>query len=397
MNGRATRDPVMKVAVVVWFLVLTGVVVKALLRPHAQSVFTNYWKAGAHWLQGETLYSSGSAFLYPPIAAAWFAPFALLPLVVGAILWRVLTTTAFFWATWTGARRILAETPRAIGWGMLALVPLALGNINNGQAGILVAALMVFSLGAVADERWQLVAVAMAVAAAFKIYPLALGLLLVVFYPRQLLWRLIVWVAGLFALSLVLQHPAYALAQYQEWFAHLGGDERRLAETYGTWRDAWLILRVASVPMTPTGWLVLQALMGLAAAALCFWGRRSGWGRERCLFAALSLSSVWMTLFGPATESSTYVLLAPAVTWGLVTIWATAHANWLRAGMTLAYGLLVGANMINSWISPTRYVHLVHLVQPVGALVFLITAMAWLSFDSIWEKSEQNEGRSVTA
>ena len=394
MNAKITRDPVMRVATVVWLLVLTGVVAKTILRPHAQSVFTVYWKAGAHWLHGETLYSSGSGFLYPPIAAAWFAPFALLPLVLGAIIWRVLTTTAFFWATWAGARRILVEAPRAIGWGMLALVPLAIGNINNGQAGILVAALMVFSLCAVADGRWQLVAAAGAVAGAFKIYPLALPLLLVVFYPRQLLWRLGVWLAGLFALSLVLQDPAYAFSQYQEWLAHLGGDERRLAETYGTWRDAWLMLRVARVPITPPGWAVLQATMGAAAAAFCFWGRRSGWKRRRCLLAALCLSSVWMTLFGPATESSTYILLAPAVTWGLVVAWAIPHATWLRAGMTVAFGLLGGANAINAWISPVRSVHLVHLVQPLAALVFLITAVAWLCADFLWADSEDRGAES---
>ena len=173
-----------------------------------------------------------------------------------------------------------------------------------------------------------------AIATIFKLYPIALALLLAALYPDKLSWRLALWLAALFLLTFLLQHRSYVLTQYGQWLGQLAHDDRRLKGAYGTWRDAWLLLRLARVPMTMLAWTALQLATGVLAAGFCVWGQRSGWNVRRCLAAAFCLASAWMTLFGPATEASTYIILAPAVIFGLITSWSSPHPAWLRTGMS---------------------------------------------------------------
>lgn len=391
-NWRAAwkRERVLRLAVYAWTLAFLGVLVLAAIRPNEHSVFTDYWLAGGRWLLGERLYPYGNKFLYSPLAAAWFAAFAFMPLALSGVVWRILNVLAYSCAIGLGARAFWNEegAARSLGYGMLALLPLSLSEWSNGQAGVLVAALIILSLVAAGDGRWQLVAAAIALSTALKIYPLALGLLLAVFYPRPLSWRLLVWLAGLFLLSLFLQHPRYAFAQYHNWLGRLGKDERRLAGPYGTWRDAWLLLRMIGVPLRIGAWSILQTATGLGAASFCVWGRRARWSKERSLIAVLVLGSVWMTLFGPATEAATYILLAPAVTFALITSCRQSSPVWLRAGMTTSYGMLLFADVCNSWIRPKHAVDLVHAIQPLAAVIFLLSAIAWLLADARWPASK---------
>ena len=77
-----------------WVLTLVVISLHAGINPGAHSVFIDYWNAGARWIRGEYLYPHRNQFLYSPLAAAWFAPFALLPQALGGILWRLLSAIA---------------------------------------------------------------------------------------------------------------------------------------------------------------------------------------------------------------------------------------------------------------------------------------------------------------
>jgi Glycosyltransferase family 87 len=371
-----------------WVLTLVVICLHAGINPGRHSVFTNYRDAGARWIRGEYLYlyPYSNQFLYSPLAAALFAPFALLPQALGGILWRLISAIALILGArmsarmaWPGAGGI-----RWAAWGLAALLPLSLSDLNNGQAGVLVTAFLLFGIVFCANGRWQITSACFAIATIFKLYPIALALLLAALYPGKLSWRLALWLAALFLLTFLLQHRSYVLTQYQEWFGQLAHDDRRLKGAYGTWRDAWLLLRLARVPMTLLGWTALQLVAGVLAAAFCVWGQRSGWNGRRCLAAAFWLASAWMTLFGPATEASTYIILAPAVIFGLITSWSSPHPAWLRTGMSCTYGLLVAADILNSWFHPATHVVYVHAVQPFTALIFVGLFLVWLSSDRLW-------------
>jgi len=371
-----------------WILTLVVICLHAGINPGKHSVFTNYWHAGARWIRGEYLYlyPYSKQFLYSPLAAACFAPFALLPQALGGILWRLLSAIALILGARMSGRMAWPGTGgvRLAAWGLAALLPLSLSNLNNGQAGVLVTAFLLFGIVFCASGQWQITAACFAIATILKLYPIALALLLVALYPGKLSWRLALWLVGLFLLTFLLQQRSYVLTQYQEWFAQLAHDKRRLQGAYGTWRDAWLLLRLARVPMTILAWTTLQLVAGVLAAAFCVWGQRAGWNSRRCLAAAFCLASVWMTLFGPATEAATYIILAPAVIFGLITSWSSLHPLWLRTGMSSTYGLLIAADILNSWFHPATHVVYVHAVQPFAALIFVGLVLVWLSSSRLW-------------
>jgi len=127
-----------------WVLTLVVICLHAGINPGRHSVFTNYRDAGGRWIRGEYLYlyPYSKQFLYSPLAAALFAPFALLPQALGGILWRLISAIALILGVrmsarmaWPGAGGI-----RWTAWGLAALLPLSLSDLNNGQAGVLVTA-----------------------------------------------------------------------------------------------------------------------------------------------------------------------------------------------------------------------------------------------------------------
>ena len=61
-----------------------------------RTVTPYYWQAGARWLAGQAaLWNQGYGFIYPPHAAITFAPFALLPLTIADLFWRLVTIATY--------------------------------------------------------------------------------------------------------------------------------------------------------------------------------------------------------------------------------------------------------------------------------------------------------------
>src|SRR5262249_18562604 len=55
----------------------------------------------------------------------------------------------------------------------------------------------------------------------------------------------------------------------------------------------------------------------------------------------LGLGCCWMTVFGPASESATYLLLAPSLAWALLEVWTAGRSPWARGWLAVSFGLLV--------------------------------------------------------
>jgi len=348
-----------------WLAVVAGVAVHAGLKPHSNTLYKVFHSGGARWLAGENLYPHVDEYIYSPFAAAFFAPFALLPDGVAGVLWRLICIAACA----GGIAAWLRPVPRELAvraW--LLILPLSAGDFFNGQANPLMIGLLMLAILACRRERWFLAALCVAICTYFKVYPLAMGLLLCVLHPRKFPLRLVLAIALLFGLSLVLQHPAYAWAQYVNWVHSLPRDPRRTLNYFGTYRDFWLILRVLRVPINVQGWAVLQAASGAALALYLFLLRRRGLSPELLDLLLLALGTCWMLLFGPATESSTYMILAPSL--------ALVMLRWLddRKYLPFAaigYAFLIASQMITSWAHLHQSAY-THLIQPVGTLIFVI-------------------------
>jgi hypothetical protein len=338
-----------RLALLLWGLVLLAISLRVLLSPRANSVYPIFAAAGQAWLNGEDLYLDEAErggldqYRYSPAVAAVFAPLSLLPERLAGVLWRLLNAAAYLgaFAWWCSAAlpggASLSAGRRAALW--LLLLPLSVGSLNNGQSNPLVTGLMLAAAAGCVRQRWNLAAACMAAACLFKVYPIAVGLLLVVVYPRQLGVRLLVTLATGLLLPLLLQQPEYVARQYQQWLQVLSVEDRKAEPLTNCYRDLWLLLRVAGVPPGRGVYVAIQLAGAAAVAAACLLAGRAGWPRRSLLLLVLALGVCWILLLGPATESCTYILAAPVLAWAVLQAGAGTVARWPRwltlAGFTL--------------------------------------------------------------
>ena len=283
-----------------------------------QDLFPVYQNAGQSWLIGHDLYHEAKFdYRYSPLFAAAITPISILPLKIGSILWRLISIGiflgSFYWASRQGIpnKFASAEIPLLF----LLLLPLALGNLNNGQANLLVIGVLLASIAAIVQQRWMLAAVCLALSVTIKVYPLVVCLLLVLIYPRQLSWRFALCITLAIVLPFAMQRTDYVMRQYSDWFAYLRTEDRTSRSISEWYSDLRLLLRLWSVALSPRVYLLIQILAGALIAVFAVMGRLQSWPAPRLLAWVLSVSGCWMLLLGPATESSTYVLIAPATVW----------------------------------------------------------------------------------
>jgi hypothetical protein len=367
-------------AAVLWAALVVSVCARGALQPHKRNLYFTWWTAAGDWVQGADLYRPYFAppldqFRYSPPVAALLAPWHWLPEGVGNVLWRLLNAGALLGglAWWLRAGAPAATTPGQRAAVSLLVLPLALGSLNNGQPNPLLTGLLLGSVAGVAGGRWWAAAGCAALAAALKVYPLALGLLLAVAYPRRFGLRLAAALALLAALPYLCQEPGYVTRQYALWYERLrpADEHRRHWPDEIAYRDLWLLLRVWGVPLAGSAYQAVQLAAAAGCAAVVAALRWRGRPASQVGLAALTLGSAWMMLLGPATESCTYVVLAPALGWWLVRAHQAAaggRAPWAREALGLSAGLLGLCVLVGLSPNVTRF-HGLGL-HPLAALVF---------------------------
>jgi alpha-1,2-mannosyltransferase len=373
--------------ITLWAVLIIGVLIRSLLKPMSGTVFPIFHTAGEHWLHNQDLYG-GHDYLYSPLVAALFSPLALLPLWLANLLWRTTVVAAYLVAVrmWLryGTSRIPAKNHAAV---FLILLPLSIGSINNAQSNPLVIALVMFALIATRASRWALAALCIAVVTYLKIYPLAAGLLLAVLFPRQFTWRLGVALLALGALSFVLQKPSYVLDQYHSWVTTRSVDERHY-DVMNRPRDLWTLLYACGIELNLRLYFFVQLLGGACIAALCLFGRVKKWGTDRLLTIIFTLVPCWMLLLGPATESSTYIVLAPAIALVAVEAFSRPFPQWMRALAATALTILIGGAAFIAFGRRRRELWTMS-IQQIGAVLFVVLVLAWVFRDSLWRDTEE--------
>ena len=374
------------VVIGLWVAVLLGICIRIGLISHSHDVFVTYYDAGRKWIASQPLYSYTRGFVYSPLIAAFFVLFAWLPLSLGAVLWRLLDAAVFIGAIFWWLKAEIHDRIRASSYWLafLLILPLSLGNFNNGQINPLIIGLLMIAMLAARYRQWTLSAICVGICAYLKIYPLSVGLLLVLVYPRKLGWRIALTLILMGALPFILQRPAYVFEQYQRWFAFRAADDRRLNMDIAP-RDFAMILRVLHINLSAGAFLMVQILAGAGAAVVCVIGRIRKWSEERLLICIFTLGTCWMLLFGPATEDATYAMIAPALSFAMIQAFSQMTPAWMRVLICVSYAVLLVGLVLNAFFGLKKTPYSMS-VQPFGALLFAGYTVIWLFIASPWNQ-----------
>jgi alpha-1,2-mannosyltransferase len=280
------------------------------------SVVSAYRDATIQWFAGHDIYTdTGHGFLYLPIAAILFAPFAWLPPAAGEIAWRFVAIAGFA----IGIRRLgriaeRGESDSTFAVLTLASLPLAMACARNGQSTLIMAGLMMLACVALAERRrsWAVLWATLAVA----LKPLAIVLLLLApFMDRRLVGRVAVGLAAVLCLPFLLQRPSYVLDQYMKC-----GQMFRASSHCGMielWAQPFSVLGLLGVNVPESAQTAIRVIAAGGAIALTRAARLRS-GPQRAAEYLLAISALYILLFNPRTENNTYALLGPVMGLSLV-------------------------------------------------------------------------------
>jgi len=367
-----------------WIALSLACCLRAFLFPTNHTVYHNYANAGRNWIQGTDTYdlqrdaqsavvTRMSGYRYSPLVTVLFVPFSALPDGLGGALWRLLNFVCFFAAFAWYIREVLPGADSLGKKGLAALwlliLPLSLGSMNNGQANVLLMALLLAAGVAAVRDRWNLTTLFLAGACFLKIYPLAIALLMLLIYPRKLGWRFALALALGVALPFALQNPGYVWGQYDNWLQLLSRDDRRDFPLNQGYRDFLLLTRFFGLTLPSKIYLAIQLAAAAAVAGVCLRGRFLNWPKQHLIQTLLALGCSWMVVFGPSTESSTFILIAPALAWALVDAFYFARPTWSRATLVLVMAMFLTTFMA-TWFPGGR--DWFYVLQPISAVLFFV-------------------------
>jgi hypothetical protein len=362
-----------KWALIVWSLVIVIPLARAAMAPRSNTVYIIFADAARNWSNGQDLYrASPEPYRYSPFVAILFEPFSRLPDSLGGLLWRLTNAGVFLFSLGWFCRKVLPASLSTTHLSVLFLMiaPLCIGNLNNGQSNLLIVGLFLAAVATLMEERWNLTALCLVLACLFKIYPIALALLLILYYPRQLSLRFIAMIAAGLFLPFLLQSPQYVVDQYAGWLDHLRNDDRQVLARELWYLDFRLLWRSWFAPLSHETYLVIQLLVGMAIGFVCWLAKRAMWPREKLALLSLGLASCWMTVCGPASESATYVLLAPMSAWLALDSIRSKPISLSKGLFLFSYALLL-ASQISNWFPFGREFQ--HLgPQPLAAIFIFL-------------------------
>ena len=291
-----------------------------------------------------------------------FTPLAYLPDRLGMMIWNVASIALLVWALHVLVRDVLpGDWPpqRESAFLTLTLAGSAVG-IWSGQSNAIITALIMLALAAIVRQRWWTASILLAVPVFIKIWPLAIVMLLLVFWPRQLSWRFAVACAVLALVPFLTRPPSTVAWQYHEWYDGLTGP---LQGRWGGYRDAWTIWEqlcaagritmstwrcnwrrpwacwpgvggsIGDVYMRVPRWTAVRCVRGTLVSGQTFAAvARSAatcLSQPALLMLIFSIWAAWQLFLGPGTEQLTYGIIAPSAAWAVMVSFAEKRARWL--------------------------------------------------------------------
>ena len=295
-------------------------------------------------------------FKYSPSWALLFAPFALPPVAVGFFLWDTVAALLLYVAV----QRLLPASQARVALA-IAFFEFLAAMQHASSTNAVVAALIILAFVAWEEGRPATAALAIALGALMKIYPLA-ALSFGVFHARKRRFGLACFtaLAALIALPLLVTPPGALLAQWRSWGRVLAVDSLERGFSVMQLLHQWTGAGWPNWPLQLAGTALLLAPVAI---------RRDRW-TDPC-FRRLFLCSLllYCLIFNQQAERPSFV-----VGFTGIAIWyAMSHpAVWRTALMALAF---VGVPLLHSGLVPWRIreqVLLPHYVITVPCVILWI-------------------------
>jgi hypothetical protein len=296
-----------------WFLVPAALWALA----YTRNRFNNYrifkqvfWNV----LEGRNLYLPNPAKHadlnhYGPVFALVIAPFAVLPDVLGGLLWCVAMAAIFTWAV----SRLALPRQRLV--LLLALCSLELwDSIWSQQFNPAVSALLLLTFVEVEEGRDFRAPLWILIGAFVKLYGVV-GLLFFFFArdKKAFVAGTLTWSVMLLVLPMAISSPAFVLQTYGDWYVELVAKHAKNVILYSS-SDLSLmgLVRRVSGRWIPSSWFYLVGIP-LVLSPLLRVGQYQH-ARFRTLFLASLL--MFVVLFSSGSENTTYIVCATgAVLW----------------------------------------------------------------------------------
>ncbi|HWC75376.1 MAG TPA: glycosyltransferase family 87 protein [Gemmatimonadales bacterium] len=312
-----------------------------------------------------------TGFLYSPTFALLFAPFAVLPVALGLLLWNGVNALSLYW----GIRLLLPA--RAARVALLIVFLDMMRSLQNSQSNALVAGLILLAFVALERDRVARGAAAILVGTFTKIYPLGAAVLGLI-RPRPVRFLTLFLLLGLLfaGLPLLVLPPDALAATYREWWSIIQRDTVLQGQS--------VMGLVASVMGSAALTLAIQ-LAGTVLLIAPLVAQRGGWPDPRFRLRWLCSFLVFCVIFNHQAESASFVVASS----GVAVWYVTSPRSWWRA-LLVALVLVVDTLPHLFFMPPGLYQH---VIGP-NALDALPLLVIWLVIQSeLWRWKEGSGSR----
>lgn len=339
---KAVQKP--KFILVLWILlgVFAGV------KQYAKGSYNNYLifkNVFYHTLHQENLYlkypeQSGDINHYGPVFSIIIAPFAMLPNVVGIVLWVIANAVFLFYAI--KALPIKEEQRVLIYWLITNELFTAFVNL---QSNPMIAATIILTYCSIRKEKEIWASLLIMLGTFIKLYSIA-GLAFFFFskHKVKLIAYCILWSLIFFVLPMIISKPEFIVQSYFDWFNELALKDVKNA-TLLSFQD----FSVMGIYRRVTGDPTVSSLYFLIPGIILFFMpylNISLYKNE--IFQQLLLCSVliFIVIFSSGSESSTYIIAFTGVA-----LWFALHE---RPYTKTIKALMIFAFILTS-LSPTIF------------------------------------------
>jgi hypothetical protein len=360
------RDPWIRLCVGLWIAYVLVISAMTLLQPLRSLTPLYQQSAIDFWIGRREPLDFGQGFYYLPASRILYSPFAFLGVAIGGLLWRLagfglLTLSAWRWAALLTPK----VADRSFATILVLMIPASAGALRNGQFDAPVWPLMALAAAAVAVGAWWRAAALLGLALALKPTAIVAALLIGIVWP-QVGFRLLPIAVVILAIPYANPQWAYVSQLYRDLLQQFLG----AVANPGRKEDLANALMVigAPIPYRAMTFLRVFAAIGMLALGLAAARRVT---RIEAAFVALMLTVVYLLLFNPRTEGTSYMALA-LVAAPISARLALLEGRAALSAATAAIAILPGV----IGLTPFTMRVLDLWLDPLLASIFFVTATA---------------------